>query len=86
MEVCKDETEEDALVEKQEKHYKEVMEKIYESLNLFDDYQNRYKIFEAAHPDSDLVEKEAEEKASQEEEAETAAKVDNDGGSGNFAE
>ena len=63
MEVGKDETEEDALVEKQEQHYEEVMEKIYESLNLLADYEKSYKIYEAAQPDPDLAKKEAEEKS-----------------------
>ena len=66
MEVGKDDTEEDALVEKQEQHYEEVMKKIYESLNLLADYEKSYKTNEAAQPDHDLAKKEASEKSTKE--------------------
>ena len=45
MEECKDWIEEDALIEKPEQQYKEGIEKIYESLNFFADYENSYKIY-----------------------------------------
>ena len=64
MELGKDATEEEELVEKQEQHYAEVMDKVYESLNLLAEYEKSYKIYEAAQPDPELAKKEAEEKAS----------------------
>ena len=65
-EVGKDNSAEEALVEKQEQHYAEVMNKIYVSLNLLADYEKSYKIYEAAKPDPGLAKKEAEEKSSKE--------------------
>ena len=52
-EVGKDKPEEDALVEKQEQHYYQVMDNVYESLQLFADYEKSYKIYEASQPDPD---------------------------------
>ena len=64
------------------------MDKLYESLKLFEDYEERFKIYKAAQPDPDLVKKEAEEKALakqlkdeealEKQAAEAAAKADND--------
>ena len=62
----KDETNEEALVLKQEKYYFEVIDKICESLDLYDKYEDSYKIFLAAQPDPDLAKKEAEEKSTKE--------------------
>ena len=61
--VGKDEPEEESLVEKQEQYYDEVVDKVYQSLQLIADYEKSHKIYEAAQPDSDLAKKEAEEKA-----------------------
>ena len=90
--VGKDEAEEEDLVEKEGQHYDEVVDKVYESLQLVADYEKSFKLYEAAQPDSDLAKKEEEEKASKEalakqlkneemiqkQEAEAAAKVDED--------
>ena len=65
-EVGKDNTEEGSCVMKQEKHYNEVVDKIYESLKLYADYEESYEIYKAAQPDPDLAKKEAEEKFAKE--------------------
>ena len=86
----KDATEEEALVEKEEQHYDEVLEKIYETLQLYADYEESYKNYKATQPDPDQLQKEASEKAEKEalakllkdeetqqkREAEAAAKVE----------
>ena len=61
-EVGEDESEEKALVEKQEQHYDEVIDRIYESLELCADYEESYKTYKAAQPDPDLAKKEALQK------------------------
>ena len=61
--VGKDESEEESLVEKQEQHYDEVVDKIYESLQLYADYEESYKANKAAQPDPDIAKKEEEEKS-----------------------
>ena len=43
-----------------------MVDKIYESLQLYADYEESYKIFQAAKPDPDLQRKMAEEKSSKE--------------------
>ena len=65
-ENLKDDAEEEALAKKQEKHYNEVVDKIYESLQLYADYEDSYKTFQASKPDPDLEKKVAEEKSSKE--------------------
>lgn len=88
----KDEPEEVALVKKQEEHYDEVVDKVYESLQLVADYEESYHLLKASQPDPDLAKKEAEEKASkaalakqlkdeellQKQEADAAAKAEED--------
>ena len=44
-EVGKDKSEETALVEEQEKYYEEVMNELYESLQLYADYEESFKIY-----------------------------------------
>ena len=56
-------SEKTVLVEKQEQHYEEVMNKLYKSLKLFGNYEESFKIYKAAQPDPDLANKEAKEKA-----------------------
>ena len=65
-EVGKDEPAEEALVKKQEQHYDEVVDKVYESLQLVADYEESYQLYKAAQPDPELAKKEADEKASKE--------------------
>ena len=50
----KDKSEEDSLVAKQEQHYDEVVDKVYESLQLLADYEESYQIYKAAEPDTEL--------------------------------
>ena len=65
-ELGKDNIEEQTLVEKQENHYEEVVDKIYESLQLYADYEESYKLYMAAQPDPEREKKDAEEKFSKE--------------------
>ena len=53
----KDSTEEETLALQDEKHYQEVRAKIFESLQLIEDYEESYKIFMAAKPDPVLEKK-----------------------------
>ena len=64
--VGKDESAENALVEKEEQHYHEVVDKVYESLQLVADYEKSFLIYEAAQPDPEHAKKEAEEKSRKE--------------------
>ena len=87
--VGQDEPEENALVKKEEQHYDEVVDKVYESLQLVADYEKSFLIYEAGLPDPEHAKKEAEEKsrkealakqlkdkeALQKKEAETASKA-----------
>ena len=59
----KDETEETGLVEKQDQHYFEVTDAIYESLQLVAAYEESYKIYQAGQPDPEVAKKQAEEKS-----------------------
>ena len=65
-EVGNDTAEEGSLVEKQEQHYDEVVEKVYESFRLVADYEESYQLYKTAQPNPELAKKEAEEKASKE--------------------
>ena len=65
-ELGEDNIEEQTLVEKQENHYEEVVDKIYESLQLYADYEESYKLYMAAQPDPEREKKDAEEKFSKE--------------------
>ena len=51
----KDATEEAELVEKQDQHYFEVIDKIYESLQLVAEYEKSYEIYQASQPDPELA-------------------------------
>ena len=62
----KDATAEDALVLQDENHYQEVKSKIFESLQLLEDYEESFQIYKAALPNPDLAKKEAEERSSKE--------------------
>ena len=66
IDVAEDEPGESALLEKEDEHYEEVIDKLYETLQLYADYQEDYKIFKAAQPDPNLAKKEAEEKSTKE--------------------
>ena len=91
-EESKDETEEETLLLKQDKYYTEVMDKICESLKLCADYEESYDSFKAAQPDPEHEKNLAEEKnvkevlakqleqeeALQKQEAEAAAKNEQD--------
>ena len=63
-EAGKTEPEEEALVKKEEQHYDEVVDRVYESLQLVADYEESFQKYKAAQPDPDLAKKDAEEKAS----------------------
>ena len=56
----KDANEEDSLVLQDEKHYQDVRSKIFASFQLIEDYEESFKIYEAALPDPDLARKEAD--------------------------
>ena len=62
----KDAKEEETLVLQDEKHYQDVRSKIFASFQLIEDYEESFKIYEAALPDPDLARKEADEKGSKE--------------------
>ena len=62
----KDAKEEENLVLQDEKHYQDVRSKIFASFQLIEDYEESFKIYEAALPDPDLARKEADEKSSKE--------------------
>ena len=47
-------------MEEQQQHYEQVINKLYESLQLFADYEESFKIYKAAQPDPDLAKKEAD--------------------------
>ena len=61
-----DESEESAQLEKEDQHYEEVIEKLYEILQLYADYEESYASYKAAQPDPNLAKKEAEEKSTKE--------------------
>lgn len=65
-EVGKDDTQEEALVERQDQHYDEVVDNVYEIFELYADYEKSYKIYQAGQPDPELAKKEAEERSSKE--------------------
>ena len=88
----KDETAEEALVEKQDQHYFKVIDSTYESLQFVADYEESYEIYQDSQPDPELARKEAEERSTKEvlakklkaeellqkQESEAAAKVEKD--------
>ena len=91
-EEIEDETEEEALLLEQEKYYNEVVDKLCESLDLCPSYEKSYKSFEAAKPDPEQEQKVTEvknakealakqlkqEEVLQKQEAEAAAKAEED--------
>ena len=62
----KDETNEKTLVEKQDQHYFEVIDYIFQSFQLVSDYEECYKVYLAGQPDPELAKKEADEKSTKE--------------------
>ena len=62
----KDEIDEKALVEKQDQHYFEVIDTVYESLQIVDDYEESFKIYQAGQQDPELAKQEAKEIAAKE--------------------
>ena len=53
----KDEPEESSLLEKEDQHYEEVIDKLYEILQLYEDYEESYKIHKASQHDPELAKK-----------------------------
>ena len=62
----KDATEEETLVMQDEKHFDEVRGKIFESLQLIEDYEESFKVYKASLPNPELAKQEAEERRSNE--------------------
>ena len=67
---CRDEAEdsieESSQLEKEDQHCEEVIDKMYEVLQLYADYEESYSIYKAAHRDPNLAKKEAEDKSTKE--------------------
>ena len=51
----KDATEEDSLVIQDENHYQGVKSKIFESLQLVEDYEESFKVYKASLPNPELA-------------------------------